>query len=425
MPSVVLGVATVPLMAWMASCWLGPASAVPAAWLAAGSPFLLWYSQEARNYALLFPCVCVGAVALLGLRRRLTVGRLVGFQLASTAGLLANLSYALLAPLAMLWWMGPKQDRARRLLVLAGVVAVMVLALSPWVPRGAEAWDWRRLDPGGEYRVHEVSRGTREFHPGVYPFTLHAFAVGYSFGPAIRELRTEPTERVMRAHAAELAVVVLLFGALAVLAWRAAARRKELLSALTAVFAPSLLVTYGALQHFKVFHPRYVSVSFPFLLALVAAALADARPRVRLGLVAALVAVWSASLARHYFVPIYGKEDMRGAIAIVRSRELPGERVLAAGADEVVFYYYRGPLPVERYWLGWAADSARAANRLDAMRAGTPGVWLVWSRGEDLDPRGAFLRQMEARFPRAETWRTEGVRLWHLPGLDAVPATNP
>ena len=38
-------------MAWLATRWLGPETAAPAAWLAAGAPFLVWYSQECRNYA--------------------------------------------------------------------------------------------------------------------------------------------------------------------------------------------------------------------------------------------------------------------------------------------------------------------------------------------------------------------------------------
>ena len=46
--------------------------------------------------------------------------------------------------------------------------------------------------------------------------------------------------------------------------------------------------------------------------------------------------------------------------------------------------------------------------------AGAGGGWLVVSRSEDLDPRDAFGSFMAARFPDAERFTLEGVRVWHL-----------
>ena len=71
LPSFVCGVATVPALAWLAARWLGRAEAVWAAWLAAGSPFLVWYSQEARGYMQLILCACVASALLVGPARRL------------------------------------------------------------------------------------------------------------------------------------------------------------------------------------------------------------------------------------------------------------------------------------------------------------------------------------------------------------------
>src|SRR5439155_23985353 len=120
LPSAVLGIATVPILAWFAARWLGSSAAIPAAWLAAGSPFLVWYSQESRNYALLFPCVGLGAIAALHLRDRTRPSPLAGWIAASAAGLLANFSYALLVPVFAAWWLGPPgRRRARALALLA------------------------------------------------------------------------------------------------------------------------------------------------------------------------------------------------------------------------------------------------------------------------------------------------------------------
>jgi len=422
LPSAVLGTATVPVFAWFAARWLGRDCAVPMAWLAAGSPFLVWYSQETRNYALLFPCVALAGVAMLALRERLSAGRIAGFVLASAAGLLTNLSWVLLIPLHLHQWLGAPDRRRRRLVVLGAASALLLVILSPWLPRLAAVWDWKRLHPAGPQST-EALRGGPAISLGAYPFTLHAFAVGYTLGPAIREIRTRGSGPAMRARAGELVVVAALFAVLGFLAIRAAARRRVLIASALALLVPALLVSYGALQNFKVYHPRYVAVSFPFALALLAAGLADLKPRARALAGAALALVWGLSLAHLYFEPVYGKEDMRSAAAIVTRGSLPGDRIVAAGADDVLIYYYRGPLHVERYWLGWAADSARMAAKLDDARAGARHLWVVWSRGEDLDPEGRFLRHVQAAFPAAESWETEGVRVWRLPGAPSPAGT--
>ena len=126
------------------------------------------------------------------------------------------------------------------------------------------------------------------------------------------------------------------------------------------------------------------------------------------------MALWAVSLQHHYLDPRYGKEDMRGAGALLTARAAPGERIVAANTEDLLFFYYRGPLPVVRYWLGWAADPARRGERFDQLIAGAHGAWVVLSRGEDLDPEGAFARHLDEHFPDAERFRFEGVRVWHL-----------
>ena len=108
----------------------------------------------------------------------------------------------------------------------------------------------------------------------------------------------------------------------------------------------------------------------------------------------------------------------------MRARTGPGDRLFAAGADDVLIYYYRGPLPVERYWLGWAANPERMALKLEEARAGARNLWVVWSRGEDLDPEGRFLSLLQSEYPQAETFETEGVKVWRVPGSAKAAGTG-
>ena len=415
LPSALLGVALVAAVAWLSGRWLGRETTVPAAWLAAGSPFLVWYAQEVRNYTLLMLCVCVSSALLLGLRERMTARGVIGYLAAAGAGLLSNLSFAFMAPVHLRWWLARPGARWRRIAVAAvAAIALLVLA-SPWVPQIGRIWDWRRLQPHRVAATTETRlRGSTTFHAAALPFAAYSFAVGYTLGPPVRELRASASTGTLRPHAAVIAAAALVFGILGWLGVRALARRGRLTDLLLWLVLPAAIVSYFALQNFKVFHPRYLAVAMPAFLALLAAAFADLRGPARAALAVAVAALWALSLQHHYFDPRYGKEDMRGAAALIGARAVPGERIVAANCEDPLFYYYRGSVPVVTYWLGWAADRERLASRFEAIAGPLPSFWVVESRGEDLDPAGAFARYLDARYPGAERSRFEGVTVWHI-----------
>lgn len=415
LPSALLGVALVAAVSRLSARWLGEETALPAAWLAAGSPFLVWYGQEARNYTLLMLCACLSSVLLLRLRERVSAAGVAGYLAAAWAGLMSNLSFALLGPAHLHGWLATSGSRARRVARAALVGAALVLLASPWVPQIRRIWDWPRLRPSREVAAAETPlRGTTTFHAAALPFAAASFAVGTTLGPPVRELRARPGLATLRPHLVPLAAATVVFGALTVLGGRALRRRGRLAEALLWLLVPALIVSYFALQNFKVFHPRYLAVALPAWLALLAAAFADLRPRGRAGFAAAVALLWGLSLRNHYFDPRYGKEDMRSAGALLASRAVAGERIVAANTEALLFYYYRGPVPIVTYWLGWAADPVARRERLDRLIADAPGAWVVLSRGEDLDPPGAFARDLDERHPDAERFQFEGVRMWHL-----------
>ena len=415
--SALAGIALVPVFAVLADRWLGRDVAIPAAWLAAASPFLVWYSQEARNYSLLMLCVCAGGALLLDLERRPRPLAAIGYVGVTLAGLLSNLSFVFVLPLHLYWWLADRARRGRRVAFAIAAVLVMGLALLPWVRQAGRIWDWHRLHPGRSAPAAEAPlRGGTTFHVAAVPFALHAFAVGYTLGPSLRELRASPSSETLRRHAPGLAVVAIVFGLLAFQGALALRRRGRLGEALLWLALPALAVSWFALSNFKVFHPRYLAACFPAFLLWVAAALADLRGWRRRLLVMAVAGLWAASLAHHYLDPRYGKEDIRGASRLLAARGQVGEKVVAVNAADPLIYYYHGPLVVQSFWLGYVASPENLEIKLDQALAGTPGAWVVLSRPEDLDPAGRFARRLDERFPEAERFRFEGVRVWHIRG---------
>ncbi len=417
LPSALAGILMVPALAWLADRWIGREAAVPAAWLAAGSPFLVWYSQEARNYSLLMLAVCASAGALLELQRRCDAGSVARWLALSLLALFSNLSFALLAPLQLRWWLaGDSVTRGARLRALALGALVLALAAAPWYGSIARTWDWRRLQPDRDAVAGETAlRGSTTFHAAAVPFALHAFAVGYTLGPSLRELRSQAGAATLRRHAVELAASGLVFALLGAAGIVALARRKRLADTLLWLVAPGLVVSYFAAQNFKVFHPRYLAVSLPCVLLVLAAAFADLSPRWRRWATLAVAALWSLSLYQHYFVPEYGREDYRGAIAIVRAHWTPGEQVLAMGSEDPVRFYARG-LEVDRLWLGHVDQPGVLPGKFADKLARAGGTWVVLSRSEDLDPADRFAGWLEQTYPNAGRWTRPGVRVWHLAG---------
>jgi 4-amino-4-deoxy-L-arabinose transferase-like glycosyltransferase len=425
----VFGALLVPANAWLAERWLGREARVPAAWLTAAAPFLVWYGQEARNYSLLMVCVAVSGALLLGMRDRIDPGRLAAYALASLAGLLSNLSFAFLVPLHLAWWLGAKGRRRRRLALAGGLALVLVLALIPWLGSIRATWDWQRLNPGRAAEPHEGElRPGSTFHAVAIPWAFQAFAGGYTLGPSLRALRADHSLAALAPFAPELAAAVVVFGALSLAGLVALRRRGRLTEGLVlGVLAPVAFASYFALQNFKVFHPRYLAVVMPGLIAVWAAGWTDLRGWKRPAIVIGVAALWGLSLYRLYFDPRYEKDDLRSAARVLREQGRPGEVVVAASTSEMLFYYYRGPLPVRHYWLGFAADPARMASRFEAMRGGA-GTWVVSARPEDLDPRGAFARWLDGTYPDADRFAFPGVRLWHLkgaPGAAMEPDRTP
>lgn len=423
LPSALAGIAMVPAMAWLASRWLGRSAAAPAAWLTAGSPFLIWYSQECRNYAFLMLATVLATGALLGLHERVRPARLVGYAGAVVAGVLSNFAFLLLAPLHLRLWLASGPERAARLRWLAGAVVLALLVALPWLPAVVGTWDWSRLQPGRDVPAAEQGlRGTHTFHPAAIPFAVHAFTMGYSGGPSLADLRSGP-EAAARAHLPELLLALVVFAPLGVLGIRAVARRRRLADTLLWLVAPALVVSYFAANNFKVFHPRYIAVSMPCLLLVVAAAFADLGRRGRRVAVAAVALLWAGSLARATFEPEYGREDYRSALASVRAGFTPGERVVAVGAPEPVEWYGRG-LPVRSFWLGYASSEARCARAWrDSVGTVPPGLWVVASRTEDLDAPGNLARWLDRATTADERSAFNGVRIWHLRARDPFAAS--
>ncbi|HTD58291.1 MAG TPA: glycosyltransferase family 39 protein, partial [Solirubrobacteraceae bacterium] len=139
--SALAGIATVPV-AWAIGCELaGRRAALVTAALVASSPLLVWYSQEARAYALL---VLFASLALLCFVRALhdpSVRRLAAFALAASLALLTHyFAVFLLVPMVVwLLWSAP----VPRVMAAVALPAIVGAALIPLIlAQGGHGTQW-------------------------------------------------------------------------------------------------------------------------------------------------------------------------------------------------------------------------------------------------------------------------------------------
>lgn len=131
-PSVVLGIAAVPLLWALGRRLAGEGAALFAAALAAGSPFLVWHSDEARMYPLLLVCALCATLLLVDALSKGGRRRWGAYALALALAWYTHY-FALVLPLAHLAMALALRTPRRRLRAWSGAVASAVVLYIPWL----------------------------------------------------------------------------------------------------------------------------------------------------------------------------------------------------------------------------------------------------------------------------------------------------
>lgn len=279
LPSLVAGVAAIPLVWLLGRRTVGQQAATLAAALTALSPFMVFYSAEARGYGVLTTLVLLSTLSLL----RAVDGGGTRWWVAYSAFVAAAMYThytGLFVLLVQAIWALATRPGARRPLIAA--TAIAALAYVPWLPsvRG------------------DLDSPTTEILSAFYPISLEGvrltlghWSVGFPFALPSTSLRDLPGLGPL-----------LMLAVTAAVALHGAATRRAVVSAnagpsgaagvtlvvLLAVATPAGTLLQSAIGT-NVFAVRSLAVSWPYLAVSVAGLVAAARPAPRL--VAATLAV--------------------------------------------------------------------------------------------------------------------------------------
>jgi 4-amino-4-deoxy-L-arabinose transferase-like glycosyltransferase len=285
LPSLVAGAITIPVVYLIGVRAAGRATGVLAAALTTFSPFMIYYSAEARGYALMMAAVALSTLCMLMAVDERRTRWWVAYGLFSCAAVYTHYTCVFVLAAQLLWlvWTHPE---ARRPALMANLGAVVLYL--PWVSGF----------------VNDMRSPTTDILSDLQPFDAHNirlslehWSVGYLYASRVglRDLPGVP------------ALVMLALAALVTLAGLVATRarglatgvregdRRVLLLFTLALATPVGAGLFSAIGSTAVFGTRNLAASWPGLALAAAVLIAAAGPRLRFA--AAALAVGAMAIA--------------------------------------------------------------------------------------------------------------------------------
>ena len=402
--SAILGSVGLPLFYRMTLRLAGRTVGIIALVILACSPFYLFYSQEARNYILLFDTGLLAIPAFMNEIERRTRKSFLVALLTIAATCLASLAGFFLLVLNGIYVLTVGRRLRyplRRFLLLALLSAVI---LSPWIIRGAATTAPLHLGVPGAGSDVPATKG--ESPPGVLsiPFTLYDFSLGPFLGPSVDELKLHRFAAVIPdlwylIPAAALFALTAFYGFR-----RAGASVRSLLLPWLAL--PILLMAGLSVLNLKAPNSRYAFLSFAPYLTLLAIGVSSIRTRTLQVLVLAAIVLYSALSDYRYFTDReQWPTDARAAGRLLTRDAGPDDAVVVYALDYPLRYYVPDSMS-----FGLPGPSAFTNERATGawLRANTGGkrrVWIVQCQSWWIDRDDRFLRVCRDTMTLEREWR--------------------
>ena len=420
-PSLVFGSLCIPLLYLVLRKWQGKTVALTGAIIMAISPFHVWYSQEARPYALL---LFLSILAVYLLQLLIEKPENLWIRLCFIAVTTATF-YVHYIGVAFIGFVGiytlvsfNEQTWRYRLTTCAGVGLLMTPAL------------YRILT----FVPNQSANAAGSFHLASLPYVIWAFGTGYSLGPSLSELHMPDRMSIVLSHVAIIIPVILflsflfLFGCLRL--WQT--DRRLLVCIGLWFFFPLISAVVGSIFTTHVFNVRYAIMAFPAFITLLAVGSNSFSERwQRLSIVAAVIVISVISCVNYYFDEKYHRDNNRAAAAMLSIHARNNDMIISSAAytSSDLKYYYKGKYNVEI--VGYPREMGRkkdantqrgssyfnGGNKVDVdferMLEGKERFWLFLSRTYHSDPFGYIKYYCESRYDRTmyQRWNNGATEL--------------
>jgi len=401
--SALLGILGIILTHKIAAQLLGRKRGLLAAAIIAFSPFHLWYSQEGRNYALLYDLGLIAVPVFLRETRTRSPGSFAAALAATVAACLANLSGFFLYALYWTYSLTGRRTARYPMRRLVLLCALSALVLWPWIARGARSTGELHLGRP-ERDAAAVVKGESPAGLLSIPYTFYNFSLGMTVGPSVEELKLGRFQSLVP-HLWYLVPAGLLF------AWlflRGLARvpREHLRLLLLWTAVPVLSMAALSILNLKAPNSRYAFLAMaPYAMILSAGLAAHGRKIVEVLALACTFGLMGFSDYQYFTDSRYWKPDTRAAAGLVLREARPGDAVVVYALDFPVRFYLRGRLEYAKPTRKVFESERSMEEWLEKNTSGAARVWIVQCQAWWVDREDRFVELCrKLMVPRGE-WR--------------------
>ncbi len=388
MPSVLAGGLTIVLMFVLGRQLFSSRVGLLAAAITACSPLNVWYSQDARMYALLM-CFSVGIMLAFW---QATTGRgtwraWLALTVVTVLGVYTHQFSALLSIGCGIYLVYRVGVRSRMWWYWFVSQAVAALFYVPWLVHSAQFV----RNPAGVPKPGQLLW---------VPYNVFTFLFGFSFGPSVRQLHEDASLAALQPYLFVLLPLVLATAWLGLAGIREGLRFEHraagqfcVVCLVSPILLTLLATTFAAINY----NVRYTLAAYPaFVLLLSLGVLRVWKSPAGIASVAAVATVVLMSLGSLYHDGRYSKEDYRGAAKFLRSHINPSDVcVVSSSSAWVPLNFYDARLPGNTM----VVNSATLPKSLEAIGTLSPNetnrVWLIEIRSWEADREHLLRRALD------------------------------
>jgi mannosyltransferase len=409
LPSAIAGLLTVPLVWAIAAQMTSRFTSIIVMLTIAISPFHIWYSQEARGYALLLFFLTASVSCLLAWWRgvkQARLGYLISTVLALYTHILALPFLAVQLVVAYFFSKHPPCSSPDSIAALTfyrfiqTLAAALLFLIPGLVILFRHSYVLYLLPPFSLVLEGPAKVSMLMIAVGVL-YSLYALVAGFSLGPSSRELHTVMGFGDLTAYVTPQVVIfwivlgILLLRGI-VVAYRQRVMRITVLGWLVLILVLSAGAAFWAEA---VLYPRFLIAATPPVCLLLGLGIAS-QPTLSRKLLALIAFMTATALPLQNALTDlrYAKEDMRSAEQYLSSVAAEGDIVVVStGYMRNVLTYYCDrsgackadliPYPADHRWT----NAEQISEDVPKLIAGKTRVWLLLSRTFHSDPQGLLL----------------------------------